>query len=208
MAKCKLLPYLSQFTDTGKAICIQSSFLTENIAAFGFGIVYFLLFRKHFLSCCLRIKKFMMHELSLSQLLILHYVSSLDENIFAPCTMILFWDLFWKMFPIACLFLSCESSMPMSLMKTDPVLKESHSEATNFDLDFFFFFSNAWIRCPLVAWAQEIIQNYKVLSTNMILLWHSRMLQRCIMENQAQLILPFEKIANWKLVLSVKLLIG
>ena len=84
MAKCKLLPYLSQFTDTGKAICIQSSFLTENIAAFGFGIVYFLLFRKHFLSCCLRIKKFMMHELSLSQLLILHCFFSGWKHI---CTM-------------------------------------------------------------------------------------------------------------------------
>ena len=207
MAKCKLLPYLSQFTDTGKAICIQSSFLTENIAAFGFGIVYFLLFRKHFLSCCLRIKKFMMHELSLSQLLILHCFFSGWKHI---CTM--YNDTFLRSFlknVSYCLLLSCESSMPMSLMKTDPVLKESHSEATNFDLDFFFFFfSNAWIRCPLVAWAQEIIQNYKVLSTNMILLWHSRMLQRCIMENQAQLILPFEKIANWKLVLSVKLLIG
>lgn len=156
MAKCKLLPYLSQFTDTGKAICIQSSFLTENIAAFGFGIVYFLLFRKHFLSCCLRIKKFMMHELSLSQLLILHYVSSLDENIFAPCTMILFWDLFWKMFPIACLFLSCESSMPMSLMKTDPVLKESHSEATNFDFDFFFF--------PMLEYDAHWLHEHKRLS--------------------------------------------
>ena len=84
MAKCKLLPYLSQFTDTGKAICIQSSFLTVNIAAFGFGIVYFLLFRKHFLSCCLRIKKFMMHELSLSQLLILHCFFSGWKHI---CTM-------------------------------------------------------------------------------------------------------------------------
>ena len=176
MAKCKLLPYLSQFTDTGKAICIQSSFLTENIAAFGFGIVYFLLFRKHFLSCCLRIKKFMMHELSLSQLLILHYVSSLDENIFAPCTMILFWDLFWKMFPIACLFLSCESSMPMSLMKTDPVLKESHSEATNFDLDFFFFFF------PMLEYDAHWLHGHKRLSKTIkfcLQIWFCSDTQEC-----------------------------
>lgn len=71
------------------------------------GIVYIFPFHQKakLLSCCLRINKFMIDEiffyLSLS-FLILHDISPVDENILALCTLLYFWDLFWKMFHIAC----------------------------------------------------------------------------------------------------------